>query len=448
MDGMGRSLTKAIGATLAGLGMAASLAFAPSAYALDPGRVEAVRAAAAKMQPKVVAWRRDFHANPELANREKRTAKIVADHLKKLGLEVETGVAYTGVIGVLKGAKPGPTVALRADMDGLPVQEQTGLPFASKIQTDYNGQRVFTAHACGHDSHVAMLMGAAEILAGMKDQIEGTIVFIFQPAEEGAPVEEDGGARLMVKQGVLERYRPSAIFGIHSLKGEAGTLQYRPGPLMAAADQIHIKLRGKQTHGAWPWQGIDIVAVGSQIVVALNGVASRQMDTRIPLVLTIATFNAGVRYNIIPEEAMLSGTLRTFDEKQRVDVKARIEQTAKSVAAMWGATAEVTFVESGPVTLNDPKLSAEMLPDLQAAVGADKVMNDILPTTVSEDFSYFQQKIPGVFYFLGVSKPGADLATAPPNHSPFFDVWEPAMEVGVRAHVLTALGYLERRAGK
>ena len=442
-----RALVKSIGLALAG---AAALltAVASPAYALDPAEVEAVRAAAARMQPRVVAWRRDIHANPELANREKRTAKIVADHLKRLGLEVETGVAYTGVIGVLKGGRPGATVALRADMDGLPVQEATGLPFASKVTTTYNGQTVHVAHACGHDSHVAMLMGAAEILAGMRDRIPGTIVFIFQPAEEGAPVEEDGGARLMVKQGVLERYKPAAIFGIHSLKGEAGTLFYRPGPLMAAADQIHIRLKGKQTHGAWPWQGIDIVGVGSQIVQALNGVAARQMDARIPLVLTIATFNAGVRYNIIPEEATLSGTLRTFDATQREEVKRRIVETARAVAASWGATAEVSFVESGPVTYNDPALAREILPGLAQAAGEGKATDDILPTTVAEDFSYFQEKIPGVYYFLGVTPPGVSQDAAPPNHSPMFDVWEPAMEVGVRAHVITALGYLERNAAR
>ncbi len=437
-----RSIMRTAGSTVAGLAALATAMAAPSAYALEPAQVESVRSAAAAMQPKVVAWRRDIHAHPELANREKRTATMVAKHLQSLGMEVETGVAHTGVIGVLKGGKPGGVIALRADMDGLPVQEQTGLPFASRVTTTYNGQTVHVAHACGHDSHVAMLMGAAEILAGMRAEIPGTIVFIFQPAEEGAPVEEDGGARLMVRQGVLDRYKPSAIFGIHSLKGEAGTLQYRPGSLMAAADEIHIKLKGKQTHGAWPWQGIDLVGVGAQIVQALHSVAARQMDVRMPLVLTIATFNAGVRYNIIPEEGELSGTLRTFDPAQRTEVKRRIERTSKDIAASWGATAEVSFVESGPVTRNDPELSSQVFDSLVLAAGRDKVSNDILPTTVAEDFSYFQEKIPGVFVFLGVTPPGIDQADAPPNHSPQFDVWEPAMEVGVRAHVFAALRYL------
>lgn len=432
----------------AGLFAMLSMLIAPAAYALDQATVEAVHAAAARQQPKVVTWRRDFHANPELANSEKRTAKIVADHLRSLGMEVRTGVGVTGVVGVLRGGKPGGVVALRADMDGLPVQEQTGLPFASRATGVFNGATVPVAHACGHDSHVAMLMGAAEILAAMKADISGTVVFIFQPAEEGPPAGQEGGAKLMIEQGALDNPKPTAIFGIHSLKGAANTLFYRPGPLMAAADQIHIKLKGKQTHGAWPWQGIDIVGVGSQVIVALNGIQARQMDVRIPMVLTIATFNAGVRYNIIPEEAVLSGTLRTFDPAQRAEVKDRIKRTVEAIAGSWGATAEVSFVESGPVTHNNEALSAEILPELQAAAGgADKVNNAILPTTVSEDFSYFGQKIPAVFVFLGVSKPGQSDAEAPPNHSPFFDVHEPAMEVGVRAYVLMALGYLERHRG-
>jgi len=421
---------------------------APTAYALDAGQVEAIRAAAAKEQPKVVAWRRDIHEHPELANSEVRTAKLVADHLRRLGLEVRTGVATTGVVGILRGGKPGGVVALRADMDALPVVEATGLPFASKVTTTYNGQPVGVAHACGHDGHVAMLMGAAEVLAGMKDQIPGAIVFIFQPAEEGAPAGTEGGAKVMVAQGALDNPHPTAIFGIHSLKQPANTLWYRAGPLMAAADQIHIKLKGKQTHGAWPWQGIDIVSVGAQIVTALDAIASRQMDVRIPLVLTIATFNAGVRYNIIPDSAELSGTLRTFDAAQRADVKARIIKTANAIASSWGATADVSYVESGPVTANDPALSAEILGDVQAAAGSnDMVDNAILPTTVSEDFSYYQQKIPGVFIFLGVTPPGVSQADAPPNHSPMFDTYEPAMEVGVRTHVMLALGYLERHRG-
>jgi amidohydrolase len=421
---------------------------APSAYALSDAQVEAVRAAAAREQPKVVAWRRDIHAHPELANNEVRTAKLVADHLRKLGLEVRTGVAGHGVVGVLRGGKPGGVVALRADMDALPVLDQTGLPFASHATGTFNGQTVPVAHACGHDGHVAMLMGAAEILASMKADIPGTVVFIFQPAEEGAPAGERGGAQVMVEQGALENPHPTAIFGIHSLKQPANTLWYRPGPLMAAADQIQIKLKGKQTHGAWPWQGIDIVGVGSQIVTALHSVAARQMDVRIPLVLTIATFNAGVRYNIIPEEATLTGTLRTFDDGQRADVKQRIIRTVKDIADAWGATADVSYIESGPVTRNDPALADEILPDLRLAAGDPAAVdNAILPTTVSEDFSYYQQKIPGVFIFLGVTPPGVSQADAPPNHSPMFDTWEPAMETGVRTHILLALGYLERHRG-
>ena len=419
---------------------AALVAAAAQAQTAVP--VDRVRAEAARLQPKVVAWRRDLHQNPELANREKRTAKVVADHLKKLGLEVRTGVAHTGVVGVLKGGKPGPVVAIRADMDALPVEEKTGLPFASKAKGEFDGKPVSVAHACGHDSHVAMLMAAAEILAGMKADIPGTIVFLFQPAEEGPPPAEGGGAKMMIEQGALSNPAPSAIFGLHSLPGESGTIFYRSNGLMAAADQIHIKLKGKQTHGAWPWQGIDVVSLGAGIVSELNTVAARQNDARIPLVLTIATVNAGVRYNIIPDELTMTGTLRTFEPGQRTDMKARIEKVVAAMASTYGATSEVKFIESGPVTWNDAGLAQGAFAALEQAAGPGRVNRDALPTTVSEDFSYYQQKIPGLFYFLGTSKPGLDPKTAPPNHSPMFDIDEAAMEVGVRAHVLTALAYL------
>ncbi|HEX8569410.1 MAG TPA: amidohydrolase [Caulobacteraceae bacterium] len=406
--------------------------------------VEQVRARAAAMQPKVVAWRRDIHANPELGNREVRTSKLVADHLRRLGMEVRTGVAHTGVVGVLKGGRPGGVVALRADMDALPVQEQTGLPFASKATGEYQGQTVPVAHACGHDSHVAMLMGAAEVLAGMKAQIPGTVVFVFQPAEEGPPPGETGGARQMIAEGALQNPSPTAIFGIHVGPAAAGTIGYRPEGFMAASDRIDISLKGKQTHGAWPWQGIDIVSLGAEIVSALNTVVARQVDlTANPMVLTIATVNAGLRYNIIPEAMTMSGTLRTIDEKQREDVVARMQRLIGNLAENYGATAEVKVAQNGALTFNDPALSAWLRPTLEQAAGTGAVNAAVKPTTVAEDFSYFQQKIPGVFYFLGAAKPGQE-ATAAPNHSPQFDVHEPVMEVGVRAHVLTALNYLSR----
>jgi amidohydrolase len=360
-------------------------------------------------------------------------------------MQVRTGVAHSGVVGVLKGGRPGGVVALRADMDALPVAEQTGLPFASKAEGEYQGAKVPVAHACGHDSHVAMLMGAAEILAGMKAQVPGTVVFIFQPAEEGPPPGETGGARQMVAEGALQNPAPGAIFGLHVVPGAAGTLFYKPEGFMAASDRIDIKLKGKQTHGAWPWKGIDIVSLGAQIVSALNTVAARQTDvTANPLVLTIATFNAGVRYNIIPEELTMSGTLRTFDPKQHEDVVARLRKVVSSLAETYGATGEVTIRQNGALTYNDPALSQWVRASLEQAAGAGAVNPNAKATTVAEDFSYFQQKVPGVFYHLGMTKPGTDPADSPPNHSPQFDIVESAMEVGVRAHVLTALNYLAR----
>ncbi|WP_309092968.1 amidohydrolase, partial [Phenylobacterium sp.] len=306
---------------IAGAALALALAAGAPAFAQDQSTGPfdaAVFAAAQKVQPKVVAWRRDIHQHPELGNNEVRTAKLVADHLKKLGIEVRTGVAKTGVVGVLKGGKPGPVVALRADMDALPVTEQTGLPFASKVRTTFNGQETGVMHACGHDAHVAILMGAAEILAGMRDQISGTVVFVFQPAEEGPPVGEEGGAPLMVKQGVLENPKVDAIFGLHVVPGEAGQLLWRPGPMMAASDRYEIKLKGKQTHGANPWAGIDIASMQAEIVLAFNQIAARQINvTRTPTILTVATVHGGVRYNIIPDDFTLAGTLRTFDPNLR-----------------------------------------------------------------------------------------------------------------------------------
>ena len=404
--------------------------------------VEQVRARAAALQPKVVAWRRDIHAHPELGNREVRTSRLVADHLKSLGLEVRTGVAKTGVVGVLRGGRPGGVVALRADMDALPVAEQTGLPFSSTATGEYQGQTVPVAHACGHDSHVAMLMGAAEILAGMRAQIPGTVVFLFQPAEEGPPPGETGGAKLMIAEGALKNPAPTAVFGIHVGQGPTGSLFYRPEGFMAASDRIDIVLKGKQTHGAWPWKGIDVVSLGASIVTALNTVVARQMDlTANPLVLTIATVHAGVRYNIIPDEMTMAGTLRTFDPAQRQDV-ARLNRVVNSQAESYGATAEVKVGQNAALTYNDPALSEWIRPALEQAAGPGKVDPAVNATTVAEDFSFFQQAVPGVFYFLGVTKPGADPKDGPPNHSPEFDVYEPAMEVGVRAHVLTALNYL------
>ncbi len=420
------------------------LALTPVAATAEPVALATVNQRIDAVTPKVVTWRRDIHANPELANSEVRTGRLVAAHLRRLGLEVRERVAHTGVVGVLRGGLPGPVVALRADMDALPVLEQTGLPFASRAKGLFNGAETPVAHACGHDAHVAMLMGAAEVLAGMKAQIPGTIVFIFQPAEEGPPAGEQGGAPMMIAEGVFANPAPAAIFGLHVGPGAPGSIYYRAEGFMAAADAIEIKLKGKQTHGAWPSQGIDIISLSSAIVSELNTVAARTVDvTATPTVLTIATIHGGVRYNIIPEDLIMTGTLRTFDAAQRERIKARIVTTVTNLAASYGATAEVNFRASGALTFNDAGLSRRVQPWLEEAAGAANVNAFSRPTTVSEDFSSYQQKIPGVFYFLGASADGVDPATTPPNHSPQFTVNEKVLPVGVRTHVLTALRYLE-----
>lgn len=394
----------------------------------------------------VVAWRRDLHANPELCFAETRTAGVVADHLRSLGLEVRTGVGRTGVVGILRGARPGRTVALRADMDALPVLEATGLPFASTATGTYMGQTVPVAHACGHDSHVAMLMGAATVLAGMKDRIEGTIVFIFQPAEEGAPPgEPKGGAALMIDDGALRDPRPEAIFGLHVVPGKAGTVFYRPRGFMAASDRVDIRLSGRQTHGAWPWKGVDVISASAQIIQTINSLTARTIDpTTTPTVFTIATVDAGVRYNIIPAEATMSGTLRTFDTAQRDDLIRRARVAIDNVAETFGAIAEFTVHQNAALTFNDEALSAWIAPVLAEAAGAENVNPATPPTTVAEDFSFLAQEVPGVFYHLGGTADGVDPATAPPNHSPEFDVNESILPLGVKTHVLSALRFLER----
>ena len=407
---------------------------------------EAVATAVEAVTPRVVTWRRDLHANPELGFAATRTAGVVADHLRALGLEVRTGVGKTGVVGILRGARPGRTVALRADMDALPVLEATGLPFASTATGSYMGATVPVAHACGHDAHVAMLMGAAEVLAGMKDQIAGTVVFIFQPAEEGAPPgEPKGGAALMVEEGALEDPRPDAIFGLHVLPGKPGTMWYRPRGFMAASDRVDITLNGRQTHGAWPWKGIDVISASADVVQTINSLTARTIDpTTTPTVFTIATLDAGVRYNIIPDRAVLSGTLRTFDIAQRDDLVRRAEIAVGNVAETYGATAEFGVRQNAALVFNDEALSAWLAPVLEEAAGAGNVNPAAPPTTVAEDFSYLSQAVPGVFYHLGASAVGVDPASSPPNHSPAFDVNEAVLPVGVKAHVLTALRFLER----
>jgi amidohydrolase len=391
------------------------------------------------VQPKVVAWRRDIHEHPELSFHETRTAALVAEQLRALGLEVKTGVGGNGVVGLLRGARPGPVVALRADMDALPVAEQVDLPFKSTVRTTYNGQEVGVMHACGHDNHVAILLGAAEVLSGMKTRLPGTVKFIFQPAEEGAPV---GGAGPMIADGVLESPKVDAIFGLHVVPGPLGAVMYRPGGMMAAGDLFRIVVHGKQTHGAQPWRGVDPIVVGSQIVLALQTIVSRQLDiTAAPAIVTVGAFNGGVRENIIPDSAVLTGTIRALDESMHQDMIARMKRTVESIAAASGATAEFRLDLGYPVTSNDPALTARMLPTLQRVAGREKVQ-EIPPVTGGEDFSRFQQKVPGLFVFLGVTPADRDWHTAAPNHSPLFFADERALPTGVRTMAGLAVDYL------
>ncbi|WP_439470839.1 amidohydrolase [Brevundimonas sp.] len=424
--------------------LALGLVIAGNAAAQVP--LARVEAAVEQVRPRVIDWRRDLHANPELGFAETRTAGVIADHLRALGLEVRTGVGRTGVVGILRGGKPGRTVALRADMDALPVLEATGLPFASTATGTYMGQTVPVAHACGHDAHIAMLMGAAEVLAGMKDDIAGTIVFIFQPAEEGAPPgEPKGGAALMIEEGALRDPRPDAIFGLHVVPGRAGTVFYRPRGFMAASDRIDIVLHGRQTHGAWPWKGVDVIAASADVIQTINSLTARTIDpTTTPTVFTIATLDAGVRYNIIPDTATLSGTLRTFDIAQRDDLVRRAERAISNVAENFGANAEFSVRQNAALVFNNEELSAWLAPVLTEAAGEGNVNPATPPTTVAEDFSYLSQEVPGVFYHLGATPDGVDPATSAPNHSPGFDVNEKVLPLGVKTHVLSALRFLER----
>ncbi len=393
---------------------------------------------------KMVQWRHHLHANPELGNREFKTAAYITAHLESLGFDsVETEVAHTGVIGILRGGKPGPVVALRADMDGLPVTEKTGLPFASKVTTEWRGVETGVMHACGHDAHMAILMGVAEVLSGMRDQIPGTVKFIFQPAEEGAPPGEEGGADLMIKEGVLGgEYAPGAIFGLHVFPAPAGSIMYKPEGMLAASDGLRIKVKGVQTHGSMPWGGIDPIAVSGQIIGALQNIVSRQIDiSNAPAVVTIGSINGGNRGNIIPEEVEMTGTIRTFDPAMRRDVHARIEKMVAKTAEAWGASVEVTIDHGYPVTFNDPELTAEMSGVLdRVSAGGKAIVTK--PIMGAEDFSYFANEIPGLFIGLGVAKDGAGPMDSAPNHSPYFYVNDTALPVGVEALSNLALTWL------
>ena len=402
---------------------------------------------AAEVNTKVIAWRRDVHQHPELGNRETRTAKLVADHLRALGMEVRTEVAHTGVVAVLRGGRPGPVVALRADMDALPVTELADVPFASKVRTTYNNQEVGVMHACGHDNHVAILMGVAEVLAGMRDRIPGTVKFIFQPAEEGAPAGERGGAELMLEQGAFSEPKPAAIFGLHVWPIPVGNIMYKPGGQLASSDALRIVVRGKQTHGAQPWGGVDPIVTASQIVLGLQTVVSRQQDLlKSPAVVTIGQIMGGIRNNIIPDSVVMVGTIRTLDAANRTELHARVRRTAENIAASAGATAAVDITLGYPVTSNDPALTAWAATTLERAAGKGKAYIGS-PILGAEDFSYFAQQVPGLFVFLGIVPAGQDPSKAPANHSPLFFADEAALPVGVRALAHLAIDYLSRARG-
>jgi len=394
------------------------------------------------VEPELIQWRRYLHEHPELSNREVETSKYIAERLKSLGLEPQTGVAKNGVVALLRGGRPGPVVALRADMDGLPVKEETNLPFASKATGEYEGNAVGVMHACGHDTHVAMLLATAKVLTQMKDRLPGSVKFIFQPAEEGAPpAEGTAGAEKMVAEGVLQNPKVDAIFGLHVFANvPTGNITYRSGSFMAASDRFDILVTGKQAHGSSPWRGVDPIVVGAQIVNALQTIVSRNVDiTRLPAVVTVGQFQSGVRNNIIPDTARLVGTIRTFDDEVQADIHARVTRIAQGVAAGAGATVEVTIRKGTPVTSNNPALTKQMLPTLER-VAPGKVRESEL-ITGAEDFSFFQKQVPGLFFFLGITPPG-QAGKAPSNHSPLFFVDEAALPTGVRALANLAVDYL------
>lgn len=409
-------------------------------FAIDMSRE--IDAATAKIMPKVVEWRRQVHQYPELGNRETRTAKFVEDHLRKLGMEVRTGVAKTGVVGILKGGQPGPVIGLRADMDGLPVTERNSLPFASKETTEFNGQKVGVMHACGHDTHVAMLMGAAEVLAGMKDKIKGTVVFIFQPAEEGPPAGEEGGAPLMVKEGVMDNPKIDAIFGIHvNSQTEIGKIKYKSGAVMASSDWFQIKVKGRQTHGAYPWLGTDPIAVATQIYTGLQLIVSRQSElSKAPVVITVGKINAGIRENIIPEELTMAGTIRTLDSAMQKDVHEKIRRTAINIAESMGATVEILIDTKTLVTYNTPDLVKKMLPSLEKAAGAENVFESEW-VTGAEDFSYFGEKAPSFYFMVGGMPKGKAVKDAAPHHTPDFFIDDSRLDVGVKAFANIVFDY-------
>jgi amidohydrolase len=398
---------------------------------------------AAGIVPKVIEWRRHFHQYPELSNREVKTGEKIAEHLRSIGVEVQHPVAMTGVVGLLKGGKPGPVIALRADMDALPVTERNSLPFASKEKAIFNGQETGVMHACGHDSHIAILMGVAEILAKNKAELRGTVKFIFQPAEEGSPAGEEGGAYLMVKEGVLENPKVDVIFGLHIQSiSPIGKILYRPNGLMAASDWFSIKVKGRQSHGSAPWMGVDPIMVSAQIINGLQTIVSRQTElTKEAAVITVGRIQSGIRENIIPEEAFMAGTIRTLDADMQRKIHEKIKLTATKIAESAGATAEVSIESKTPITFNDPVLTERMAGSLVKAAGEQNVMR-INAVTGAEDFAFYQQKVPGLFFFVGAMPADQDPSKVPAHHTPDFMIDESAFITGIRAMLDLTVDYM------
>lgn len=425
--------------------LSALLLACPALAAATPAERPEVTAAATRLNARVIDWRRDFHQHPELSNREERTAAKVAEQLRAMGLKPKTGIAHHGVVAIIKGAKPGPRIALRADMDALPVTEQTGLPFASKATSTYRGETVGVMHACGHDAHTATLLGVADALVKMRENLPGEVMLIFQPAEEGAPPPEEGGAALMLKEGLFADFKPEAVFGLHVFSSvPAGQIAVRGGPLMAASDRFGIKVIGRQTHGSAPWNGVDPIVATADLVGTAQTIVSRRANlSKQPAVLTFGAIKGGIRYNIIPDEVEMVGTIRTFDEGMRQQIFADLRNVAEHTAAAHGAKAQTEIYESegNPATVNDPALTARMLPSLRAVVGEANVYEPPLQMG-AEDFSLYAKEVPGLFFFVGATGEGIDPATAPANHSPKFLLDEKALDVGLRALLQVSLDYL------
>ena len=426
--------------------IAPSFLFLSAQKKTNNDQIDKINNATDKIESKCIVWRRDIHEHPELGNNEYRTARLIADHLRSLGIDVKEKVGKTGVVGILKGASPGPCIALRADMDALPIVEKSNVPYASKVRSNYNGQDVGVMHACGHDTHVAILMSVAEVLAGMKNDIKGTIKFIFQPAEEGPPEGEEGGAPLMIKEGVMDNPRVDVIFGLHIESFiEAGQIHYKPGAFMASSDWFTIKVKGKGSHGSQPWLGVDPISISAQITEALQTIVGRQMElVKAPVIITIGKIHGGIRNNIIPDECIMDGTIRALDTKMQQDVQQRIRTTATKIAEAWGATAEVSFDAKTLVTYNPPDLVKKMLPSLQSATGADRVIERNW-VTGSEDFSFYGTRAPSFFFYIGGMPKGNDPEKAPPHHTAQFFVDDAGMKTGIKAFCHLVFDYMNMK---